>query len=397
VLIFGTFDVDNYGDLLFPLIAQWRINARIGAVSPTKVKSVFHLPDSICHLSFNDLATLRPKLILIGGGNILHFSQSQVFPYQRKRFSYAGLQFYPVLLKRRCGAKIIYNSPSIAIRRPRFLSRILFRHLFANSDYLSFRDSLSVSIAKSIVSNDICFVPDTAFDISRLFPLDATVRPCPEKYLIAHVNSRYGGNITDISTALDRISLATGYLVVLLPIGPCHGDAGYAEKISDAMKCDTIIIRIYNLRIFASYIANSEMYLGSSMHGFITALSYRVSSALILNKTPMPKFQGVLDWAKLDPKLTVYSDWLQAAINIDSIPTIDTDSLHAIFSELDSHWTKVRKIIWLKGSSGTYPPWLGNWKVLVFLDHLRTAPVGFVSSLVRTIKDFLCKSCLSQA
>ncbi|RBL67417.1 polysaccharide pyruvyl transferase family protein, partial [Pseudomonas sp. MWU13-2625] len=79
VAIFGTFDVANYGDLLFPLIAEAALQARLGKVRlqafsyhsrstpqwPYPVTSVSELPQLIDSLD----------AVLIGGGFIIRFDK----------------------------------------------------------------------------------------------------------------------------------------------------------------------------------------------------------------------------------------------------------------------------------------------------------------------------------
>src|SRR5713101_4780546 len=81
--ICGTFDVANYGDLLFPLIAESELTERLGAIRlhrfsysarttpnwPYKVTSITELPRMIRHLDG----------LLIGGGHLIRFDK-QVAP-----------------------------------------------------------------------------------------------------------------------------------------------------------------------------------------------------------------------------------------------------------------------------------------------------------------------------
>ena len=77
--LFGTFDVENYGDLLFPLIAEAELTERLGTVNlhrfsyndkappdwPYKVTSVVDLPQMASALDG----------VLVGGGFIIRFDK----------------------------------------------------------------------------------------------------------------------------------------------------------------------------------------------------------------------------------------------------------------------------------------------------------------------------------
>ena len=83
--IVGTFDVENYGDLLFPLIAEAELRERLGSVTlhrfsyqartppdwPYAVTSIADLPRVI-----GDLDAL-----LIGGGFLIRFDKDVAYGY----------------------------------------------------------------------------------------------------------------------------------------------------------------------------------------------------------------------------------------------------------------------------------------------------------------------------
>src|SRR5262245_46019841 len=82
---FGTFDVPNYGDLLFPLIALRRLMDRLGAglvcVSPVGGPPVFE--DCLPSIGFDAFADSLEEFdgILIGGGNIVRTTPTVLSEY----------------------------------------------------------------------------------------------------------------------------------------------------------------------------------------------------------------------------------------------------------------------------------------------------------------------------
>jgi len=74
VLQYGTFDVGNYGDLLFPIVARFELEKRnIGTipVSPTHRSTSYQ--DAIKPISIVEAKSHEEcKAIIIGGGNIIH-------------------------------------------------------------------------------------------------------------------------------------------------------------------------------------------------------------------------------------------------------------------------------------------------------------------------------------
>ena len=79
IAIFGTFDVANYGDLLFPIIAEAELTRRLGAIKLHRfsyhAKSSLHWPYEVTSLT--ELPQMAEKLdaVLIGGGFIVRFDK----------------------------------------------------------------------------------------------------------------------------------------------------------------------------------------------------------------------------------------------------------------------------------------------------------------------------------
>src|SRR6202000_320684 len=77
--VVGTFDVENYGDLLFPLIARRELAERLGNVEliafPYGAKAAAEWPFAVAPVS--DLPRLAPSLdgMLIGGGFLARFDK----------------------------------------------------------------------------------------------------------------------------------------------------------------------------------------------------------------------------------------------------------------------------------------------------------------------------------
>src|SRR2546425_11656527 len=83
--LFGTFDVENYGDLLFPLIAEAELTARLGTVKlhpfSYHAKSPPDWPYTVPSLT--ELPRMAGNLdgVLIGGGFIVRFGKETAVGY----------------------------------------------------------------------------------------------------------------------------------------------------------------------------------------------------------------------------------------------------------------------------------------------------------------------------
>ena len=85
---------------------------------------------------------------------------------------------------------------------------------------------------------------------------------------------------------------------ILIPFGQCHGDELLLENVRYLNSDFIYILENYSLKLVLSLIANSEFYCGSSLHGYISALSYNVKGILIANESMIRfnKFSGFLNF-----------------------------------------------------------------------------------------------------
>lgn len=109
---FGTFDIDNFGDLLFPYIANYRLNGYdIVHVSPTSNISNFR--DAKPSISYAVAKTHKFDAILVGGGNILSANGTKQKLYNTiSKTGYPSLWIGAAALASHLEVPLIINAPS---------------------------------------------------------------------------------------------------------------------------------------------------------------------------------------------------------------------------------------------------------------------------------------------
>ena len=344
---FGTFDVDNYGDLLFPHIIEWRMDSvEFIHISPSKNIPKFY--DALKSYTSEVLQYAKYDGVIIGGGNIFHLRDCPIKEYfDIERLAIPSIIIGAANLAAKKKVPLLLNGPSIRKFDFGYLEKVLIKKILLFSSYSSFRDDFSFDISLKINPDVTSFIPDTAFDISRMWPKNSfniTSTKSPN-YIVVHVNERYGGCISDTAKSIDNIaSKYEDAEIRFLPIGPCHGDIDYMIAIANKIKSRYQLIDELSLREFASQIANSKAYFGSSMHGFITSLSYGVPGLLIINAKPLEKFIGLLSMLEA-PKYVICSSWAVAA-DFSNLTWLMPEQVRLkIFNKLDQHWEKVIKIL----------------------------------------------------
>lgn len=339
---FGTFDVDNYGDLLFPYIARYRWpDCNWVHVSPTGKTTSFH--DALPSITVQQAFEEKFDAAIIGGGNIIHPRPTSLKAYKEvSNLAYPSLWIGAAKLASEQQIPLTFNAPGIYTTEHTFLQRVLFRSVFSHSSYISFREQESVRIASSFTAKQCEIVPDTAFDIAKMWP---TTAPPDNTFIVVNLNPRYHSPVEKTAKYLDIISEKFNLPIKFIIIGACHGDLEFSQKVQDrATTNDSIIEDISSLKNMAHSIANARYFIGSSMHGFITALSYRIPSLLLLNSNPMRKFTGLLDITELPPGI-ICNSWEQVMSQLDTPALLSERSATKIDIALDKHWGKMRDVI----------------------------------------------------
>jgi len=285
--ICGTFDVENYGDLLFPMLAEKELTCRLGPLKlhrfsyypkfspdwPYDVTSVVELPKVISKLD----------AMIIGGGHLIRFdkdiARDYVSPHPGIHHP-TGYWLTPALIALQNNVPLLWNAPGVCGEIPAWAEPLL-KSAVDLSRYVSVRDEQSwKALARISDHAEIAIVPDSAFGIGQLInPLDAS----PD-----FVNLRASLGLTgpyiviQATKGLDAFAncaqchpeLFAGYQQVLVPIGPSLGDdvALLAHLFPQALCVRTFL----HPHTMAELIAGAAAVVGMSLHLSITALAYGV-------------------------------------------------------------------------------------------------------------------------
>jgi lipopolysaccharide transport system ATP-binding protein len=286
----GTFDVRNYGDLLFPLIAAAALERRDRRIRVVPF-SVTGQPASSWPFEVRPLDELIGSLstlsaMLIGGGQILRFDKAYPIPAPEN----AGLPYAywltPAVLAALAGKPVIWNAVGASTGWPHApWHDELLRRALAASYFVGVRDAVSRDDLSALAPDaDIRLLPDTAFGLSRLWPFAAessefkswrTALGLKGRYIVVQASKvlrRHGATVEWLMTEMGGID------AVLLPICWCHDDRAEAFP---PLKGRILPSREWlHPALISEIIARSAFVLASSLHASITALSYGVPAAL---------------------------------------------------------------------------------------------------------------------
>jgi len=320
ILVLGAFDRNNYGDLLFPFIVENQFNklmpcaklsyyglicsdlSDIGAKPTLSIKEFY----SKCNNK-----TDNQIIVVIGGGETITASWSGLFAFINNHFAkvFSVLRKYAWILGLNYVARFFLGGRT---KLPFTFDKNNFDNVdfvFGNSlggpgiakkffkkyrnarkelqgiDYLSVREAQTYHLLES---NNIpsFLVPDSAILMSKIFDYKFLESKISSKimsfvesnqYIFFQVkNSIYRQNEDIIISELENIQQTTNLNICLCPIGKAllHDDQMALKEIQRKLAVKNVFFDEVSIWEIMYLIANSECYVGTSLHGTITAMSF---------------------------------------------------------------------------------------------------------------------------
>jgi len=289
--IAGTFDIKNYGDLLFPLIAAAALKQRDRRIRvvPFSVngKSEPSWPFQVQPMEQMIASISTLAAMLIGGGQIVRFDRYYAIPTPANVDLPFAYWLTPAVLAALIGKPVIWNAVGASMGWPHApWYEELVRQVFAASYFIGVRDVVSRDdLAKVAPDAGIELLPDTAFGLSRLWPLEEESVEftnwrmslgLESNYVVIQANAavgKYRSIIESLVASMGEIN------AVILPVCWCHGDRA---EVFPELKGRVFLSREWlGPKLISEIIGRAEFVFASSLHACITALSYGVPAARV--------------------------------------------------------------------------------------------------------------------
>lgn len=327
---FAASDRNNYGDLLFPMVIKKYIEKNSKDLTFSNygvIRSDLSYFGALPTSSFSELnidikADNEESIIVIAGGEVLSgawlninrfISRYYNFIYHNRYLNYffrktkiletVNLIFksssVPFVLdgKNFNKTKIVYNSVG-ALGVSRLLKQGQYVEYFKNIDNLSVRDNHSQSqFTKAGITSKL--VPDSALLMSDLFSteLESVSNECKAigegNYIFLQLGNKKGPDdidsfVKNVKLFADRHQLG----IVLCPIGLAldHSDDILLKNIHETYPDIFTYYYPENLFEIMYLLKNSKLYLGTSLHGFVTSQSFNVPFYIFPQKIKKLKF-----------------------------------------------------------------------------------------------------------
>jgi lipopolysaccharide transport system ATP-binding protein len=373
IAIVGTFDVQNYGDLLFPLLAEAELGRRLGPIHLHRLS--YHAreapPWPYAVTSLTELPGLIDDLdgLLIGGGFIIRFDKFVAPGYESpSTFIHhpTGYWLTPALMAVQQGIPVIWNAPGMHCNPIPDWAAPLLRLAVEHSSCVRVRDALSCEALQAVCPDaQVEVLPDTAFALPRLLddkhPSSAFTSLCAEaglgpRYIVIHALSLAEPYIQMLEN--DPGAFA-GLQIVLIPIGPVLDDdsALLAARLPQAIRLPSWPPPL----LLAEILGNAQALIGYSYHLAITGLAFGVPVFCLADMnsgkyTALASFPGLHALAPGQPPSASW--FLQRTGKVGP-----SDQAHAAMLALDRYWDQAARLI-ERGRNQPAPALAAFWQDL---------------------------------
>ena len=317
IALIGAFDRNNYGDVFMPIILEEVLGENY-SFDYYALKD-FDLTDvgGKKGRSLKKISDYSYDASIIVGGEVLSASYSGMI--KNIEDNTVILFFYRVLNKlfplsfEKLAKKILNGetiNPWVYSRKRLSTDKIIYNTVggrgikfdkayiddLKESNFISVRDEQTkLELSKNGIRSFL--YPDSVSIISRVFPKEKVEKIVTSElrekvkmagnYFVFQINKSTGrNNIEELAFQIDQIVKETNLSCILLPIGYAQGHEDFVplKKIKELSKSDKVFFfeekNIYSILFI---LANSSLYVGTSLHGAITSMSYAIPHMALTN------------------------------------------------------------------------------------------------------------------
>lgn len=307
----------NYGDLLFPHIIKHYFNDCCDemvfcSTTESDLSDLGGIPTK-SHRALYETNATDSNYLIIAGGDSLCIEWPLILSFIDRTFSridylirigFLNKILKNILLRTKYNVKtkfpytigktelanfkeIYYNSlgGSYLMHHLDLLDKKSTIDILKSADYLSVRDSSTLELLQEhkidskLVADSAVLMSDVFDDVFLLSRISLELQKLSTDYIFFQINmANCGNNDEQYANMLSNIHKDTGQNIILCPIGTAlgHSDQKALTKIKKHLGSDSTYHLINNPSIWDIMwlIKHSSLYIGTSLHGTITAMSY---------------------------------------------------------------------------------------------------------------------------
>jgi GT2 family glycosyltransferase/polysaccharide pyruvyl transferase WcaK-like protein len=372
--LWGTFDLDNYGDLLFPKIARRELlrripEARLRLFSPLGYQHPvgFEGIEPAEPLgSYTDRWATRMAAeldcVVIGGGDLLH-TRNEAYsrcyglsPDAMRRLGPSRFFIQGLGPERDAHCPVVWNAVGVPFDFGKEEVPELKRALDGRQ-YVAVRDEISQQrLLDAGVEAEIKVVPDTAFLLPRIYPVKDLMErleylremvwfPREGPTIVVQGSVHLLPMVRVVAHWIRILAQERSASVVIVETGPCAGDGEFADELASILP-----VRLFRLpsniglEDVAASIAGGDVFMGTSLHGNITAFVYG-RPHVVLDLGDLSKMEGLARLAGVEASLARRPEEIPDAL-VESERTVHErwDRLTLLQRRIDEHFDRIAEI-----------------------------------------------------
>lgn len=307
--VIGPHDRINYGDFLFPIMLEFSFSQILG--TKISLKKYALVPSDYSHLgafksnSYRnltaDINSGKIDTVIVSGGESVSAKWSNLYSYINPLYDY----FYQKKLFK--NNRIFRNIPKLILGNKAEFPFIINTQNYKSTDLKIYYNAVgggrglsksqidTISLATLIGFRDLSsynyitnhkqdekfiLVPDSAIILSDVYSKSTLEHRIKDDYVFFQLSNYKHQNKVEMVIEQLREILKGGLKIVLCPLGTAkgHEDQIVLKYIYHQLKDDKVIFIEEQPTILEiiSLIAHARIYIGTSLHGVITSMSYGV-------------------------------------------------------------------------------------------------------------------------
>lgn len=332
---FGAFDVDSFGDSLFPVAIEHELKRRIEVervvlFSPVGSENAYNANGKI--YAYTDFDRLHQEInfdvIIIGGGELFHLKQIDFDNKTEEKVEYEPGYIWqrPVKYAEKFHIPYIFWGIGVPYRFQEE-EREIVKNALGKAEYVGVRDIYSLDRLVNVMGpmNHLRLQPDslwllnTYYKIKDLSILRKKLRmqkksPIAEKYMVVQYGTTF--QYRAVAKELKRVAEEYNWKIVLMPVNFCHEDlhalrlikrqlGGEADLYEEVLQPEEIV----------ALISGAEFFVGTSLHGNLVATLYGVKNLeMDMYGTFVSKLDGLMQWKNAVQDITIVPESIHGDI-----------------------------------------------------------------------------------
>ena len=366
---FGTYDLQSLGDTMFPVVFKGEMEKRLGKdnviidlYSPFGTEHPYNnLPLVHSVKELREEHAKRPyDCLVLGGGEFVHFLQVEYISVDELKQQYQPGELWrkPQAEAQELGIPVFWNCVGVSRDFENEEEINIIRDSCKELGYLSVRDKYSkIRLEKMAGVQNVHEVADMLWLFNRHFSAEKladqkkqleTEYPFLQKdYLVLQYGT--SADLDKLGEIVNKIGERYNLEIVLLTINYCHEDEDIVKKLKEKFSNFRMIDKKLQPVEIMSVISGGKYFLGTSLHGNITAMSYGVKN-LCLDMYPsfVSKMDGLFEMLNCKELLVNGLEGLHARFEhlaeTDIKGKLDKE-IEQIQKRLDSHFDRMARLI----------------------------------------------------